>query len=91
MRIVEFNSINFVADSDEITAEQAQQLDRVVVAMQTFPDLVVHVVGNTDPGEETLSFVISQRRAEAVVAYLVSRGIDPARCRRPSRQGRRAP
>ena len=36
--------------------------------------------GNTDQhGEETRNFVISQRRAEAVVDYLVAQGIDPAR------------
>ena len=80
VRLVELNSSNFIDDSDEITPEQAQQLDRVAVAMETFPDVTVHVVGNTDlRGDETRSFVVSQRRAEAVVDYLVSQGIDPAR------------
>ena len=38
VRLVELNSSNFVDDSDEITPDQAQQLNRVVVAMESFPD-----------------------------------------------------
>ena len=39
VRIVEFNSINFVGDEVVIILEEhAQQIDRVVVAMQTYPE-----------------------------------------------------
>ena len=57
-----------------------QQLDRLVGLMGEFPGVQVHVVGNTDQrGEETRNFVVSQRRAEAVVDYLVAQGDRPAR------------
>jgi outer membrane protein OmpA-like peptidoglycan-associated protein len=80
VRVVEFNSVHFVDDTSVITPDQARQLDRIVVVMNAFPDAMVHVVGNTDQrGEETRNFVVSQRRAEAVVAYLVSQGIDRSR------------
>ena len=80
VRIVEFNSINFVGDEVVITPEHAQQIDRVVVAMETYPQATVHVVGNTDQqGDETRNFVVSQRHADAVVDYLVGEGVDPAR------------
>ena len=47
--------------------------------MGQFPAVEVHVVGNTDQrGEETRNFVVSQRRADAVVNYLVARGRRPA-------------
>ena len=38
------------------------------------------MVGNTDQqGDETRNFVVSQRRADAVVDYLVAEGDRPAR------------
>ena len=80
VRLVEHNSVHFVDDANEITPEHAQQLDRLVGLMGELPDIQVHVVGNTDAnGEETRNFVVAQRRAEAVVGYLVAQGIDPLR------------
>jgi len=80
VRIVEHNSVHFIDDTETITPEHARQLDRIVVVMTAFPNLRVHVVGNTDQqGEETRNFVISQRRAEAIVNYLVVHGIDVGR------------
>ena len=80
LRVVEHNGVHFDGDTDAISAEHAQQLDRIVALMNAFPNTRIHVIGNTDQhGEETRNFVISQRRAEAVVDYLVAQGIDPAR------------
>jgi outer membrane protein OmpA-like peptidoglycan-associated protein len=79
-RVVEYNSVHFAGDTNTITPEHAQQLDRIVELMNAFPNTRVHVIGNTDQhGAETRNFVISQRRAEAVVDYLVAQGIDPSR------------
>lgn len=80
IRVVEYNSVHFVDDTEIISTEQATQLDRIVAMMNALPNLTVHVVGNTDQeGDETRNFVISQRRADAVVNYLVERGIDRSR------------
>ena len=80
IRVVEYNSVRFAGDTNTITPEHAQQLDRLVALMNAFPNTRVHVIGNTDQhGDETRNFVISQRRAEAVVDYLVAQGIDPSR------------
>ena len=80
VRFVELNSVNFNSGDEVITPEHAQQLDRVVAAMEASPRATVHVVGNTDlQGDETRNLVVSQRRADAVVAYLVGEGVDPAR------------
>ena len=68
VRVVELNSINFVDDLDEITPEHAQQIERVLVTMAAFPNVTVHVVGNTDAqGDEVGNLAVSQQRAEAVV------------------------
>ena len=81
MRCVELDAANFVDDSSDLSPEQTQQLGRVVTAMNDDPALTVHVVGNTDlGGNPTLSFVVSQRRADAVINYLVAQGgIDASR------------
>ncbi len=80
IRVVELNSVHFVGDSEVITPDQARQLDRIVVVMTTSPHVVLHVVGNTDQsGEPTRNYVISQRRAQSVVDYLVNQGIDRSR------------
>src|SRR4029078_12162703 len=72
---------NFVDDSSDLSPEQTQQLGRVVTAMKDDPALTLHVVGNTDlGGDPTLRFVVSQRRADAVINYLVAQGgIDGSR------------
>jgi outer membrane protein OmpA-like peptidoglycan-associated protein len=80
VRVVELNAVNFNSGEEVINPEQAEQLQRVVAAMETYPQATVHVVGNTDLwGDETGNLAISQRRADAVVASLVGDGIDPAR------------
>ncbi len=80
IRIVELDSVHFVDDSDVITSGQARQLDRIVMLMTASPNLTLHVVGNTELSDEpTRNYVISQRRAESVVEYLVSHGIARSR------------
>jgi outer membrane protein OmpA-like peptidoglycan-associated protein len=80
VRVVELDSVHFSADSDVITAQHAQELDRIAQVMIDSPTTRLHVVGNTDRhGEETRNYVVSQRRAEAVADYLASRGVDRSR------------
>jgi outer membrane protein OmpA-like peptidoglycan-associated protein len=80
VRVVELNAANFVEDSSALSPEQAEQLVRVVTAMGDDPGLTLHVVGNTDlDGDPTRGLIVSQRRADSVVAYLVARGIDGTR------------
>ena len=80
VRIVELNSIHFVDDSARSPPITPH---RSIASFQPWPrsrTAMVHVVGNTDlRGEETRNYVVSQRRAEAVVGYLVAQGIDPQR------------
>ena len=48
--------------------------------MAAFPNVTVHVVGNTDAqGDEVGNLAVSQQRAEAVAEYLVSNGVAPER------------
>jgi len=57
-------------------------LDQVAQLMNAQPLLRLRVEGHTDSGGvEKANLALSRRRAEAVVEYLVSRGIAPARLR----------
>jgi len=80
VRVVELDSAHFADDSDVILPDHARQLDRIVTVMTASPSLTLHIVGNTaQGGEPTRNYVISQRRAQSVVEYLVSNGIDRSR------------
>jgi OmpA-OmpF porin, OOP family len=55
-------------------------LDRIVEVLKANPDIKVEVAGHTDGrGREDTNRELSQKRAESVRAYLISRGISPER------------
>lgn len=55
-------------------------LDKVVKAMKTNKDLTLEVISNTDSrGSEVYNLKLSQKRAQAAVNYIVSKGIGKGR------------
>ena len=76
--------IEFEFDSARLTAVARRDLDEVAAALND-PELVaasVTLEGHTDAaGAPEYNLGLSQRRAEAVVAYLVTRGVASARLR----------
>ena len=76
--------IEFEFDSARLTTVARRDLDEVAAALND-PSLVaasVTLEGHTDAaGTPEYNLRLSQRRAEAVVAYLVTRGVAPARLR----------
>ena len=80
VRVLELNSVRFGEGSSEISPEHALQFDRVAAIMNAFPNVSVEVVGHADQrGDDATNLVLGQRRADAVVAYLTSLGIDVSR------------
>ena len=72
--------VEFELDSAELTPEGRALLDDLLVALRRFPDVPVEISGHTDAqGTEEYNLDLSQRRAEAVLAYLVANGEDPGR------------
>lgn len=70
----------FATGSDALTADAQATLDKVVAAMERYPNPVVEVSGHTDDvGDAGANAALSQRRAAAVEAYLVAEGIDADR------------
>ena len=55
-------------------------LDDLVLTMQAYVDMKIEIGGFTDDvGTEQANTVLSQKRADAVMEYLKSKGIDPSR------------
>src|SRR3984885_16127740 len=63
------------------TERTHHMLHRVVRLLQKYPNITeVRVEGHTDSdGDAQANKVLSQQRASAVVAWLVAKGVDPAR------------
>lgn len=73
-------TVLFGFDSDEIHAAGRQLLDAVVEISKLCPDVHVLVTGHTDSiGDKDYNIALGERRAEAVVNYMVSKGVDSGR------------
>ena len=67
-------------DKASIRPDAAIDLDKVVSAMQQYPTLVIELSSHTDArGSDSYNLSLSQRRAEAAVAYILSKGADASR------------
>lgn len=66
----------FDFDKADLKPAGKQELDTVVRALKENPSLRTHIVGHTDnKGSDAYNMRLSQRRADAGAAYLVSQGI----------------
>ncbi len=70
--------VNFETDSDVIVGEQSFQiLDVVAAILKQNPEFKIEVQGHTDnAGTVEHNMDLSQRRAEAVVKYLIDKGVN---------------
>lgn len=72
--------VTFAVDSTEISPAFQSALTRVAQSMVQYPDSLVDVYGHTDStGSDQYNLDLSQRRADAVSRYLISRGVSSAR------------
>lgn len=90
-KLMTLEGINFDFDKATIKSEYESILDGAVEALEGNPSVHVVVEGHTDSrGAEAYNQKLSEERAEAVVQYLIRRGIDPARLS-PVGRGESAP
>jgi outer membrane protein OmpA-like peptidoglycan-associated protein len=69
-------AIDFEFDSTRLTVPAQQTLDEVATALLSQHDLHVEIQGHTDSiGSDAYNLNLSQRRADAVQAYLIDRGL----------------
>jgi OOP family OmpA-OmpF porin len=79
-RRIVLRGINFDFDSAQIKPEFEPVLDVAVQELQDNPTISVEVAGHTDStGADEYNQGLSERRANSVVDYLVSKGVDRSR------------
>lgn len=79
-RLLAGGRIEFETGSDRLRSDATPLLDAIAAALLSAPELAVEVEGHTDSrGDPASNRLLSQRRALAVKAYLVARGLDPGR------------
>ena len=72
--------IYFEFDKSNITPQGASELDKLVTVMTDNPDMIILVKSHTDnKGTDEYNRDLSNRRAQATVAYVVSKGVSEAR------------
>ena len=72
--------VNFDTDSANIKADSYVELDRFVGFLKAVPSARGELQGHTDSvGKDSYNLKLSQRRADAVMAYVVGKGIDANR------------
>ncbi|AWH84645.1 cell envelope biogenesis protein OmpA [Flavobacterium album] len=77
---VKLNDIYFEFDKSNITKEGAAELDKLVEVMRTKPELIIMAQAHTDNrGSDQYNLDLSDRRARAVVQYVISKGISENR------------
>jgi outer membrane protein OmpA-like peptidoglycan-associated protein len=72
--------IYFAFDKSDVTEQGKVELDKLVKVMNENPKMVIAVNSHTDnQGSEQYNLNLSQRRANATVQYLISKGITKER------------
>ena len=75
-RICLFN-INFDFDSYRLRTESLKPLNDVAMMMKAYPEMRIKVFGHTDSlGSDNYNYNLSLQRANAVIKYLKSQGIE---------------
>lgn len=79
-KAISLDHINFDLDKAEILPASIQDLERIVKLMQDNPNIKVEMSSHTDSqGSDEYNRLLSQRRADATVNYIVNRGISKDR------------
>lgn len=72
--------VQFISGSATLTAAAKKELDKGATILTEHPDLKISIEGHTDnTGKEATNQKLSEKRAEAVKAYFVKKGISADR------------
>lgn len=78
--VMVLNNIFYETDKYELQPSSFPELDQLVTFLTNNPGITVEISGHTDDiGSADYNLELSERRAESVVNYLVSKGIDAKR------------
>ena len=77
---IRIENIYYDFDQAEIRPDAAKELDKLVKIMQQNPTIWIELGSHTDSrGDDKYNLKLSQKRAEAVVQYLINHGIESSR------------
>jgi len=75
---IRMNNIFFDFDKATLRKTSHPELDRVVDFLDWYPSMTIEVAGHTDSkGSDSYNQTLSEKRAQAVVRYLLSKGVQP--------------
>ncbi|MFP2996293.1 OmpA family protein [Spongiivirga sp. MCCC 1A20706] len=79
-KVLQLKPIYFDFDRSSIRYDAKLELDKIVEVMKKYPQVIIDVRSHTDSrGKDIYNMALSNRRANATVAYLVDKGISPNR------------
>jgi outer membrane protein OmpA-like peptidoglycan-associated protein len=74
------NTVNFDFNSSTLTPLAKTNLDKLVTVLKNNPDTNINIYGYTDSvGSDSYNLTLSAKRADAVKAYLTSKGVSSSR------------
>ncbi len=80
IQVVFDSAILFAFDSAEIKPDARANLSRLAASLQEYPNTDLLIVGHTDAtGPEDYNLELSERRADAAMAVLITNGVAPER------------
>ena len=78
--VIILKGVNFALNSAELTSQSKIILNKEIMKLKEDPNIKVQVAGHTDSaGSDAYNQKLSEHRAQAVVDYLISKGVDPNR------------
>lgn len=79
-QVIRLNNLFFNTGSAELLPGSLPELQRFVALLNTYPKLMVELSGHTDDtGSTEVNLELSEKRANAVLAYLQTQNINPTR------------
>jgi peptidoglycan-associated lipoprotein len=77
---VKLENINYTFGSFDLLPESIVALDSLVELLNLNPTITIEIMAHTDHiGSDAFNFDLSQKRAQSVVNYLISKNINPKR------------
>lgn len=77
---IKVENITYEFNSWELKPESTVALDTLISLLQLNPTIIIELMAHTDHvGSDQYNFDLSQKRAQSVVDYLISKGINPKR------------
>jgi outer membrane protein OmpA-like peptidoglycan-associated protein/tetratricopeptide (TPR) repeat protein len=78
--VIKFDQIYFDLDKSSIRDDAKVELEKIVEVLKSYPEIKIEIGSHTDARQHRkYNKILSQKRAESIVNYLVKRGISISR------------